>query len=233
MQKSCSASREQTSKTLIATSRTFISRSTGEHRAGQVSCDQDSRTLSPSTPRAPKRAIYILRDPRDVAVSYYRYLHGLGKYESDLDAFLADWLTCRIWPCSWREHVASWIGGSLKSTRDELLIIRYEDLIHDPQDHVRAIAQYLGYPLNRSRLNDVLVKTTSDEMRRKEKAGMRKSERANGFQFIGSAKAGSWRDSLSERQEALISESLGTVMGQFGYRAGCSEENRGSRSRAA
>jgi hypothetical protein len=164
-----------------------------------------------------QRVIYIFRDPRDVAVSYYRYLNKLGQYDGPLDAFLVDWLAARIWPCSWHEHLMSWAADWPRVPNDQWLVVRYEDLLHDSTNHVRTIARYLGNSLDESRLNEVLQRTTSDEMRRKEKAGMRSSERATGFQFIGGAKAGGWRDSLSGQQQALISESLGAVMRRFGY----------------
>jgi hypothetical protein len=181
-----------------------------------------------------KRAIYIFRDPRDVAVSFYRYLHGLGKYDGTLDAFLADWLAGRIWPCSWREHVVSWAGDWPKVAPHEWLVFRYEDMLREPAAHVRTIAQFLGFSLEGSRLNDVLGRTTSDEMRRKEKAGMRSTERATGFQFIGGAKAGGWRESLSVQQAAVVTESLGPLMSQFGYNPnGVEDDASGMRNRAA
>jgi Sulfotransferase domain len=180
-----------------------------------------------------KRVIYILRDPRDVAISFYRYSYGLGNYEGTLDAFLTDWLAGRIWPCSWREHVMSWTDAWGAASLPEVIVLRYEDMLQKPEDHVLAIAQFLGYSLDQSRLSEVVLRTTSEEMRRKEKAGMRKTERAKGFQFIGSAKAGGWRNALSERQEALISESLSSLMSRFGYDSTCREHNSGgSRSSA-
>jgi hypothetical protein len=181
-----------------------------------------------------KRAIYIVRDPRDVAVSYYRYSHRLGKYDGSFEAFLPDWLGGRIWPCSWREHVASWAGASREISREGLLILRYEDLLDDPQRHVRAIGEYLGYPLDQERLKQIVERTTSEQMRQKEKAGMRSSERAQGFQFIGTAKAGGWRESLSQQQEALISGLLGPLMNHFEYHPACSDAGcGGSQSQAA
>jgi hypothetical protein len=181
-----------------------------------------------------KRVIYVVRDPRDVAVSYYRYSHRLGKYDGSFDAFLVDWLGGRVWPCSWREHVTSWAGASREISREGLLILRYEDLLSDPEHHVQAIAEYLGYSLGQARLNEVIQRTTSEQMREKERAGMRSTERAQGFQFIGSAKAGGWRESLSQQQEALISELLGPLISHFEYRPACSEAKcGGSVSKAA
>jgi hypothetical protein len=34
-----------------------------------------------------KRVIYLVRDPRDVAFSYFRYLKGLKRYQRGFDSF--------------------------------------------------------------------------------------------------------------------------------------------------
>src|SRR3954464_14623007 len=52
------------------------------------------------------RVAYIVRDPRDVLLSYWHYQRFL---KSGYDRSLSDYLRNeRHWPCDWNEHVASW-----------------------------------------------------------------------------------------------------------------------------
>jgi len=46
-----------------------------------------------------KKVIYMVRDPRDVVLSYFRYSKAHG-YEGNFNDFLVDWLTGRIFPSS-------------------------------------------------------------------------------------------------------------------------------------
>ena len=64
------------------------------------------------------RVVYLVRDPRDVVLSQFRYLTQLGRFAGGFEAFLTDWLCGRVYPCSWGEHVVSWLGpaGAPSST---------------------------------------------------------------------------------------------------------------------
>ncbi len=135
------------------------------------------------------RVIYLVRDPRDVAVALYeqrrqgrsmdnslsleqfvpmfcrktdeyqggwseefsgsiRANHGFA-YRSRLkDEFLGT-------PASWGENVMSWVGARGRDP-NAMLMLRYEDLISDPQAELGRIAQYLNLGASPERTRSAL-----------------------------------------------------------------------------
>src|SRR5271170_1224418 len=80
-----------------------------------------------------KRIIYIVRDPRDVFISYYEFQLKRRVISDDcsLEEFLPRFMESEFEPKtgSWRDHVVSWTAtrGGQKS----FLLLRYEDLLAD------------------------------------------------------------------------------------------------------
>ena len=59
------------------------------------------------------RFIYLIRDGRDVIVSFYNHLVHQevedGGYEGTLDEFVAEWLDGKIAFGKWTDHLKSWL----------------------------------------------------------------------------------------------------------------------------
>lgn len=164
-----------------------------------------------------QKIIYIIRDPRDVVISYYRYLFGRNSYHSDFETFLLDWLNGRIWPCSWQEHINSWIGDSSNKRDFDLQIFRYEELISNTENQIKNLAQMLGCSINIQRAKEITKSTSREQMHLKEKQGMPKHERVESMQFIGSPTSKQWKTKLTNSQSDLIVEYFGRTMKQHGY----------------
>ncbi len=84
-----------------------------------------------------KRIIYVVRDPRDVAVSYYHYAIKRKKLADSypLRKFVTRFLNAEFdvdwkWSASWSDHVMSWT--CLRRNHDGFLLLRYEDLYKNP-----------------------------------------------------------------------------------------------------
>lgn len=165
-----------------------------------------------------RRVVYLIRDPRDVLLSYHRFALAQHDYRGDLVAFAADSACGRIWPCSWQEHVASWLGPRKTPQSFELTVLRYEDFVAEPVETSVKLAKALGLEASRSRIEEVVADATPDAMRRREAKG--RSHAKPGLKFIGPATAGGWKDRLlGEDVEALriVEDYAGHVMKKFGY----------------
>ena len=165
-----------------------------------------------------RRVIYLIRDPRDVMLSYYRFFRFLSKYPCGLKEFAMDWVAGRVWPCSWQEHVNSWLVPRSRPASFELTVLRYEDFIADPVGQTRILANALGVDPGCARIEEIVADTTPDSMRKREAKG--NSGVSAEFNFIGPAKAGNWRQLQSQDELdaiAVLEEFAGNVMERAGY----------------
>jgi hypothetical protein len=169
-------------------------------------------------PALTKSVIYIVRDPRDVAISFaYHYRRPLG---------LAVATLCSSWSfnfkpqqmgrtellTSWGEHVAAWTG--LK--RFPLLVLRYEDLLANAESGVRRIAGLLGKQLSEQQVRDVVAATSFEQLRRQEaERGFTEAVRARGFFRVG--KAQQWREVGDQRVFQPLLDRFDKLMRRYGY----------------
>jgi hypothetical protein len=173
-----------------------------------------------------KRVIYIVRDPRDVAVSYYHYaikrnvipdgypitefIHRFMDGEFDLA-----W----NWAASWGDHVLSWM--SLRQGRQNFLLLRYEDMLQDTENELRKVAHLVGIEPTPERLRRAMELSSATRMRDLEKTQgkdwkLTKDTRQD-KPFVRSAHAGDWRTALPASSVAEIEQAWGSIMKQVGY----------------
>lgn len=165
-----------------------------------------------------RRVIYLIRDPRDVILSYHRFAAVQYNYKGDLLAFATDLACGRIWPGSWQEHVNSWLGPRSNTPAFKLAILRYEDFTEDPIEASTKLAELLGVQASRQRIANVVADTDADAMRRREAVGNVGAR--PGLKDIGTAVSGGWKQNFAGEQAKAIEvfEKLaGKTMSQFGY----------------
>jgi hypothetical protein len=171
-------------------------------------------------PRYPK-VIYVVRDPRDVALSLY---HSRRKYRSIDDSYpLERFVSERFLPgdldVSWSEHVGSWLATRLH--HPGFLLVRYEDLRQDPLRELQRIANFLGVTADSRALTQAVERSSAQRLRELERveheqwAGTR-GKRAD-VPFVGEAVAGGWKQKLPDASRALIESHWGHLMNTLGY----------------
>ncbi|WP_353930081.1 sulfotransferase domain-containing protein [Okeanomitos corallinicola TIOX110] len=163
-----------------------------------------------------KKVVYIVRDPRDILISHYKYLNNF-RYSINFDKFIWDWITGRIWPCSWQEHVNSWIGMGYENIGVEIELIKYEDLLLNPEPEIMKLSTIMGIQFTSEDVQRALQAAAVEKMRSKETKGMPRHERQEKAQFIGEATNKQWLEKLTAEQLNLIEEYLGHTMKRCGY----------------
>ncbi|NXY56729.1 ST2B1 Sulfotransferase, partial [Callaeas wilsoni] len=105
-----------------------------------------AHVLAPALQRSKAKVIYVARNPKDVAVSFYHF-HHLAKFlpdPSSFDAFLTQFLEGTVHYGSWFDHVKGWLG---QRHLLDILYITYEELHQDLRGTAQRLSTFLGYPL--------------------------------------------------------------------------------------
>jgi Sulfotransferase domain len=175
------------------------------------------------------RVICIVRDPRDVAVSFYHHNVKARNIPDTypMDEFIPRFMRAEFdpWWGSWADNVMSWI--KMREGRDTFLLLRYEDMKEDSQRELLKIARFLqkaGFQnvgVSREQLERAVELSSPEKMRELEKQDAGKyaqlKQTRQDKPFIRSAKAGGWKSALSEKSVALIEKDWGPIMQDLGY----------------
>jgi len=112
-----------------------------------------------------RRVIYIVRDGRDVAVSYFFHLKKFKRLPADIKFcdFLDEFIRGGYFSTSWGKHVDEWLDLA-----DNLLLIRYEDMLSNSENVLREVVRFCKLELDETRILDSVAACTIKELRSKE-----------------------------------------------------------------
>lgn len=163
-------------------------------------------------------AIYIVRNPLDVAISY---AHHMGR---DIDGAIQAMATENVETTvsekvvyevygSWSQHVWSWT----RQPHPAIYVMRYEDMLADPQKMFGGLARHLLLDPTNTQLTQAIERSSFDKLKEQEdKEGFReKPKRAK--RFFREGKAGQWKEVLTREQADRIVRDHGKQMKRFGY----------------
>jgi hypothetical protein len=169
-----------------------------------------------------KKVIYIVRDPRDIAVSYYHY-HLKTRVIEDgfpLEQYVGRFLRGEVDAyASWNENVLSWVAT--RGDSPNFLLLCYEDMMADPLTELRKIAAFLGLERSEEQLARVIERSSADRMRELEKkeanVWINTKKTRKDIPFVRTAKSGGWKESLPADLVRQIESAWGDTMQKLGY----------------
>jgi len=189
-------------------------------------------------PRFP-RVIYIVRDPRDVALSQYHYHRKLKRIADDhsITEFVTRFLAGKTCPHgSWGQNVATWLI-TRKQEDPNFLLLRYEDMIADTPRELEKIMAFLDLPGEPARIALAVERSSANRMREIERSQTDNCDLTKGSRkdltFVRSAKAGGWKDGLPTAEAARLEDAWGFLMAHLGYELMASEKANHLESRFA
>ena len=166
--------------------------------------------------------IYIIRDPRDVVVSFKNFSgKSIDKIINELlyeKTNIINTNGAHELLSTWKLNVLSWLNYNTVPR----LIIRYEDLILNIREIVINVIEFLN-KTHRINLNlsdadiDQIIENTSFNNLKKieDKYGFDESSKHSSFFRTGTSNQ--WKDILSKQQLQLIENNLQTLMKHFNY----------------
>lgn len=168
-------------------------------------------------------ALYLLRDPRDVAISLAHHMGFsidesinmlnsrdgmIGGSRKHYDSKLSQLLQ------GWSRNVESWVDQ-----KDlPVYVLRYEDLHEDTFTALRKASDFLGLGFSEEKIRHAVRFSDFSELQRQEKeGGFREHFPKSTAPFFRSGRVGGWREILTEKQQEAIMQKHRRVMERFGY----------------
>ncbi|XP_040587220.1 sulfotransferase 1A1-like [Mesocricetus auratus] len=116
-------------------------------------------SVYPKSNCLPLQVIYVTRNAKDVAVSYYNF-YNMAKVHPEpgtWDSFLKNFMEGKVSYGSWFQHVKEW--WELTHTHPVLYLF-YEDMKENPKREIKKILEFLGRSLPEE-IVDIIVQHTS------------------------------------------------------------------------
>ncbi len=173
--------------------------------------------------------IYVVRDPRDVAISFYHHNVKARNIPDDypmtsfVQRFIAGEFDQKFG--SWRDNLLSWV--SLRGDNPDFMMLRYEEMKRDAAGALLQVAAFLEHCSFRKidsspeALRRAIELSSPERMRALEKEEgatwvLTKRTRSD-KPFVRTAKAGGWKSQLATESVEAIESAWGDLMQSLGY----------------
>jgi Sulfotransferase domain len=163
-------------------------------------------------------AIYVVRNPLDVAVSMTHHFgitldQAIERLANEDVATANDAMFVTQLLGSWSAHVKSW--ADLAGER--ILVLRYEDLLDKPGKQFAKVARLVGIGQDRVRIERAAKHASFRSLNAMEKKHgfIEASDKTS--RFFREGRMNQWRDALSREQIARVVDAHREQMTRFGY----------------
>jgi hypothetical protein len=160
------------------------------------------------------RVIYLVRDPRDVMVSYYHYLKRLKQISeaTTISELIRD---DKYGIMSWVKHSKSWYFNHNPSSQ-RIKIFRYEDFLEDTKLQLFLLMEYLGIIMDNASLEEAITLSSKERMKASELKHVSFNLVNEKMSFVRQGLANHGRN-LSDSDRKLIDDSSRDVASLMGY----------------
>ena len=94
------------------------------------------------------KVIHVMRNPRDIAVSYFHFAqkNTLYNFTGTWDTFFDLFMEGKIAWGGWYEYMMDWL---IHKEEPNILFVKYEDYLQNPEDMIQKIATFIGKPIDK------------------------------------------------------------------------------------
>ena len=170
------------------------------------------------------KVVYIVRDGRDVAVSYYYYMQKKRRITSttSFSDFLQKFAKNGAGGFgNWSDHVKSW---TRKADRNNILLIKYEDILLDAAKQLNKVMEFANIEdVNQDRITNAVHASLFEKMQKLEAKQQdsyfftRYKTQNEAVQFLRKGKSENWHLHFSQEDEALFLKFNGKTLRSLGY----------------
>jgi hypothetical protein len=159
------------------------------------------------------KVIYLIRDPRDIMVSYYYFLKNLGAFKKGLSQLIH---SPRYGIRAWCRHVQGWVEKTPASTSIDF--IRYEDMKAGPRQVLTRIYNLLGHMIPEEVMAQAIQASSFENMKKLETEYNYGGDfRFPGFEFMRKGESGTYKEEISKEDLDFITATAAPWLIRFGY----------------
>lgn len=175
----------------------------------------------PYTAQYPK-VIYIIRDGRDVAVSYFYYAQKMGLLDksTSFSTFLKEFTQSGVGSYgSWSSHVESWTAGE----RPNVLVIKYEDMLENAAIQLERTLRFAGVDCDVTKIEAAVEASKFNKMQNLEIQQhdlvfvQMRGITDDSIRFVRKGESGDWLNHFSKEDELYFGKTNDHVLDKFGY----------------
>ncbi|NUO84188.1 sulfotransferase domain-containing protein, partial [candidate division KSB1 bacterium] len=161
-----------------------------------------------------KRVVYLIRDGRDVMVSYFHHFKAMEGKEVDLMQVVKGKVGVPA-VYKWHQHVETWLANPFAA---QMLAIKYEDLKNNPVNELRRFCAFAGVEREGAWLQRIADKASFENMRQKEATnGMGLLAWPKDKAFVRRGQVGSHKDEMPPEVLEVFLREAGDTLRKLGY----------------
>jgi hypothetical protein len=161
------------------------------------------------------KSIYIVRDGRDVAISFYHYSLEREWFEGDFSEFLrTDWPFSRHFG-TWHEHVTEALDFHDRHP-SRMLLLRYEDMLQEPVAQAQRIKSFCEFEISDDTVHSAVEKSEFSELKQMEEKHGSEVE-GKEMTFFRKGESRQWEDVFSEGDLEYFLERAEPALRRAGY----------------
>ncbi|XP_036400421.1 sulfotransferase family 5A, member 1 [Megalops cyprinoides] len=165
--------------------------------------------LAPALQGSKAKVIYVARNPKDVAVSYYHF-HKMANFlpePGSFGEFLSEFLSGTVHYGSWFDHVKGWTS---QARNLNFFYITYEEMWQELRGSLERLSTFLQCPLVAAELTSAQQHCTFSSMKENSMVNYTLipeeiMDHTKG-QFMRKGKIGDWRNTFTEEQNRNFDE---------------------------
>ena len=164
-----------------------------------------------------ERAVYVVRDPRSLFLSFSRFFNF--PLDATIDAMANKDFTiggtdthALTLISSWSNHVSSWVGEKVFPVH----VVKYEDMQQDPAKELTDVLEFLGIEPDEKLVKKAVKASDVNNLKQDEnKNGFCENRRSERGSFFNGDR--NYKDELGPKYIKRIEDDHGKVMSLLGY----------------
>ena len=169
-------------------------------------------------PGLTRTAIYIVRNPLDVLVSYADH-YGL-EIEQAAQAMCSIYNRVVAHEGNVTQYLGSWSGHVQFWTRASAFpvhVVRYEHILQNPYKAFRTILLRLSLKIDKARIEKAVEFSSFDTLKKQESESGFIERSKKSTTFFRSGKSEAWRDVVTDEIQSLFRKEHGRIMKKYKY----------------